>query len=79
VNSGAKKKRETRINAEGHRDTEKRKRTGLKTGHYKVKMPGFPTQFVGTPINRGKARRYEGGRKGAASCATTRERKGEEE
>jgi hypothetical protein len=22
------------------------------------KMPGFPTQFVGTPTNRGKARRY---------------------
>ena len=22
------------------------------------KMPGFPTQIVGTPTNRGKARRY---------------------
>ncbi len=22
-------------------------------------MPGFPTQVVGTPINRGKARRYK--------------------
>jgi hypothetical protein len=31
----------------------------------KSKMPGFPTQIVGTPTNRGKARRY--GEKGAAS------------
>jgi hypothetical protein len=23
-----------------------------------TKMPGFPTQTVGTPTNRGKARRY---------------------
>jgi len=23
------------------------------------KMPGFPTQTVGTPTNRGKARRYD--------------------
>jgi len=23
------------------------------------KMPGFPTQTVGTPTNRGKARRYK--------------------
>jgi hypothetical protein len=32
---------------------------------YKGKMPGFPTQIVGTPTNQGKARRY--GEKGAAS------------
>ena len=27
-------------------------------------MPGFPTHIVGTPTNRGKARRYEGEKKG---------------
>jgi hypothetical protein len=26
----------------------------------KEKMPGFPTETVGTPTNRGKARRYTG-------------------
>jgi hypothetical protein len=25
----------------------------------RTKMPGFPTQIVGTPTNRGKARRYK--------------------
>jgi len=30
----------------------------------KAKMPGFPTQTVGTPTDRGKARRYMNGMTG---------------
>jgi len=31
----------------------------------KNKMPGFPTQIVGTPTIRGKARRYKVGESGS--------------
>jgi hypothetical protein len=37
------------------------------------KMPGFPTETVGTPTNRGKARRYKGQRRPRRSAAATKD------
>ena len=45
---------------------ESNKKRGDMTRKGRRKMPGFPTKTVGTPTNRGKARRYsarEGGEK----------------
>src|SRR5713226_6666906 len=41
-------------------------------------MTGFPTQTVGPPMNRGKARRYKGWRRAQRCCAPTWERIDEE-
>jgi hypothetical protein len=46
--------------------TERGRRRGVLRRYKETKMPGFPTQTVGTPTNRGKARHYKvkGGRYG---------------